>query len=194
MYRFIIIKLSLLILHFASIAQDLPSVLITYYSQSGNTKTMAEAIARGVSASTCVAFQVKPIQEVTESELLLAEAIILGSPVYNGNMPPQVQEFINTWPFENRPFKDKLGAVFVTGGGFSIGEEHVMFSLIRSMLIHGMVIMGGEEVESSFGASAITGEGDFGGKEMDEHFLLKGEGLGKRVATWICSNRNPKHQ
>jgi NAD(P)H dehydrogenase (quinone) len=74
-----------------------------------------------------------------------------------------VQEFINSWPFEGRPLKDKIGAVFVTGGGFSIGEEATMFAMIRSMMIHGMIIVGGDELEAAFGASAITGEGDFAG-------------------------------
>jgi NAD(P)H dehydrogenase (quinone) len=78
--------------------------------------------------------------------------------------------------------KDKIGAVFVTGGGFSIGEEAVMFSMIRAMMIHGMVIVGGDELEAAFGASAITGEGDFAGREVQEIFLKKADGLGRRVA------------
>lgn len=180
----------LFIMPLAGNAQDKASVLIVYYSQSGHTKMMAEAVARGVAATDCVTYQLKTIQDVTESDLLHAKAIILGSPVHNANIPPQVQEFINSWPFENRPLKDKVGAVFVTGGGFSIGEEHVMFSLIRSMLIHGMIIMGGDEVESAFGASAITGEGDFVGKEVQPLFLQKGEGLGRRVAAWLCQAQN----
>jgi NAD(P)H dehydrogenase (quinone) len=93
-----------------------------------------------------------------------------------------VQEFINSWPFEGRPMKDKLGAAFVTGGGISIGEEGVMLDILRTMLIQGMVVMGGEEVEASFGASAITGEGPFKGEKIDPIFLAKGVGLGKRVA------------
>ena len=116
---------------------------------------------------------------------MYASAIILGSPVYNANIAPQVQEFINSWPFEDRPLKEKIGGVFVTGGGFSIGEEAVIFSMIRAMMIHGMVIVGGDEVEAAFGASAITGEGDFAGKEVQEIFLKKAEGLGKRVGELV---------
>ncbi|PSK99822.1 flavodoxin family protein [Cecembia rubra] len=162
-------------------AQSLPSILITYHSESGKTKAMAEAVAEGVSQVQGVSYILKPISKVQEQEILNASAIILGSPVYNANMAPQVQEFINSWPFDGRPLKDKIGAVFVTGGGFSIGEEAVMFSMIRSMMIHGMVIVGGEEVEAAFGASAITGEGEFDGKEVQEIFLEKAKGLGKRV-------------
>jgi NAD(P)H dehydrogenase (quinone) len=169
----------------ALVAQSPPTILITYHSQSGKTQAMAEAVAKGVAEVQGVEYILKPIAEVTEDEILNSSAIILGSPVYNANMTPQVQEFINSWPFDGRPLKDKIGAVFVTGGGFSIGEEAVMFSMIRSMMIHGMVIVGGDELEAAFGASAITGEGDFAGKEVQEIFLFKAEGLGKRVAKLV---------
>lgn len=169
----------------AVFAQSLPTILITYHSESGKTEAMAKAVAKGVEEIKGVTYILKPIQEVTQEEVLKADAIILGSPVYNANITPEVQTFINSWPFENRPLKDKLGAVFVTGGGFSIGEEAVMFNLIRAMMIHGMIIVGGDEVEAAFGASAITGEGDFEGKEVQEIFLKKAEGLGRRVARLV---------
>ena len=169
----------------ALFAQSPPTILITYHSQSGKTQAMAEAVAKGVAEVQGVEYILRPIADVTEVEILHAAAIILGSPVYNANMTPEVQAFINSWPFEGRPLKDKTGAVFVTGGGFSIGEEAVMFSMIRAMMIHGMVIVGGDELEAAFGASAITGEGEFVGKEVQELFLKKAEGLGRRVAELI---------
>lgn len=184
---------SLVILGFTKnilLAQSLPTILITYHSESGKTKAMAEAIAKGVEQINGIAYILKPIQEVTQEEILHAAAIILGSPVYNANMTPQVQDFINSWPFEGRPLKDKIGAVFVTGGGFSIGEEAVMFSMIRAMMIHGMVIVGGDQLEAAFGASAITGEGDFAGKEVQELFLKKAEGLGQRVGEMVLKMHN----
>jgi NAD(P)H dehydrogenase (quinone) len=57
-----------------------------------------------------------------------------------------------------------------------------MIDILRAILIHGMIVMGGEEVEAAFGASAITGEGPFKSGEIDEIFLKKGFDLGKRVA------------
>jgi NAD(P)H dehydrogenase (quinone) len=162
--------------------QDKPLVLITYYSPSGSTKQLAEAIGEGARSVEGVEVVVLPIAEVTQQQLIDAQAILVGSPVYNGNIAPVVQEFINSWPFEGRPMKGKLGAAFVTGGGISIGEEGVMLDILRTMLIQGMIVLGGEEVEAAFGASAITGEGPFKGEKLDPIFLTKGVGLGKRVA------------
>ena len=162
--------------------QDKPLVLIAYYSPSGNTKQLAEAIGEGARSVEGVEVLLLPIAEVTQQQLIDAQAILVGSPVYNGNIAPAVQEFINSWPFEGRPMKDKLGAAFATGGGISIGEEGVMLDILRAMLIHGMVVIGGDEVEAAFGASAITGEGPFKAEKIDPIFLAKGVGLGKRVA------------
>lgn len=159
-----------------------PKILIAYFSQSGSTKKMAESIAEGAKSVGGVEVKLLSIEEVATQDLIETSAIILGSPVYNSNPAPQVLEFINSWPFEGRPLKDKIGAAFATGGGISIGEEEVMMNILRAMLIHGMIVMGGEEVEAAFGASAITGEGPFETGEVDAIFLRKAFGLGKRVA------------
>ena len=114
-------------------------------------------------------------------DLIKADAIVLGSPVHNANPAPDVLKFIDTWPFEGSPLKDKLGAVFVTAGGISSGEELVQTSLLHSMMVFGMVVMGGNDWTASFGASAITDEAPFKGK-LDKAFINKGEMLGERVA------------
>ena len=163
-------------------AQEKPKILIAYYSQSGSTAELAESIAKGAASVSGVEVWVGSLDQVEMKEILEASALILGSPVYNANPAPQVLEFINSWPFENRPLEGKIGAAFATGGGISIGEEEVMMSILRAMLIHGMILVGGERVEASFGASGITGEGPFSKEKMHQLFLDKGFGLGKRVA------------
>jgi NAD(P)H dehydrogenase (quinone) len=171
-------------------SQKSSNILIAYYSDSGNTEALAQSIAKGAQQVAGVEVLILSVDQVKSSQVLSADAIILGSPVYNANIAPAVQEFINSWPFEGRPLKDKIGAVFSTGGGMSIGEELVMLNLMHSMLIHGMILVGGDTVESAFGASAITGEGPFDlQKELDPIFLEKGEALGKRVAEAVLRFR-----
>ncbi|WP_289029336.1 flavodoxin family protein [uncultured Algoriphagus sp.] len=171
-------------------SQKSSNILIAYYSDSGNTEVLAQSIAKGAQQVAGVEVLILSVDQVKSSQVLSADAIILGSPVYNANIAPAVQEFINSWPFEGRPLKDKIGAVFSTGGGMSIGEELVMLNLMHSMLIHGMILVGGDTVESAFGASAITGEGPFDlQKELDPIFLEKGEALGKRVAEAVLRFR-----
>ena len=182
MHRFVLLSFLFLSLPFLGYGQGQPTVLIAYYSQSGNTKTMALAVEEGAISVAGVRVFMLPIDQVSTKEVLEADAIVVGSPVYNANVAPEVQRFINSWPFEGRPLKNKLGAAFVTGGGISIGEEIVQLNLLHSMLIQGMLVMGGEETEAAFGASAITGEAPFQSGKVEEQFLAKARGLGKRVA------------
>ncbi len=159
-------------------------VLVAYYSKTGNTETMAEAVAKGARELEGVKVEIKQVANVTTADLLDADAIIVGSPVYNANVAPRVQEFISGWPFEGSPLKNKIGAAFVTAGGMSAGEEITQMNILHSMMIFGMIIVGGDHWTSPFGASAVVGESPFeDGKGIDPVFLEKGENLGKRVAS-----------
>jgi NAD(P)H dehydrogenase (quinone) len=170
----------------ASPAQERPSVLIAYYSQTGHTRAMAEAVARGARSVKNVNVKLLTVTEATTEELLKADAVIVGSPVYNANVAPEVASFMNRWPFDGSSMRDKIGAAFVSSGGISAGEELTQLNILHSMMVFGMIVVGGEDWRSAFGASAITGEKPFDqvvtGKDVAEEFEKKGEALGKRVA------------
>ncbi|MEJ2538076.1 MAG: flavodoxin family protein [Calditrichia bacterium] len=177
-------------------AQDSTKVLIVYYSQQGHTEKMAQAVEKGAKSveltvergAKSVEFtrvRLLSVQDAKNEDVLWADAIILGSPVYNANVAPPVQTFINRWPFQGAPLKDKIGAAFVTAGGISAGEEFVQLNLLKSMLIFGMIIVGGPNWTQAFGASAVTEEEPFISEksgEVADRFLIKGENLGRRVA------------
>lgn len=159
-----------------------PRILIAYHSSTGHTRTMAEAVYRGAKTIAGVDVEMKIIQDVRPEDLVRCQAIILGSPVQNANPAPEVLSFIRSWPFDGETMKNKIGAVFTSAGGMSAGEELVQMSLIHAMMVYGMVIVGGEEWTSAFGASAITDEKPFQSGTMDPVFLRKAELLGKRVS------------
>ena len=165
--------------------QDRPRVLIAYYSSAGHTRTMAGAVAEGARTVDGVDVVILTVEQATMEEVLRADAIIIGSPVYNANVAPEVQSFINRWPFQGGPLVDKIGAAFCTAGGISAGEELVQLGILHSMLIFGMIVVGGPEWSQAFGASAVTQEEPFGdaeGTAQESAFLKKGFALGKRVA------------
>ena len=175
-------KLSLALLLF-SINTQAQNILITYYSKTAHTQSLAEEVAKGASSIPGVQVVLKKIDQTTTKDLLNADAIIVGSPVYNANIAPEVVQFMSTWPFEGNPLKDKIGAAFVTAGGISAGEELAQVNILQSMLVFGMILVGGNDWTSAFGASAITNEGVFKTAQLDKIFLQKGFSLGKRVAT-----------
>ena len=159
-------------------------VLVAYYSEQGHTKELAEAVAGGAAKELDVTVVLKSVKEATAKDVLAADAIIVGSPVFNGAVAPPVQEFINSWPFKNAPLKDKIGAAFATGGGISAGEEFVQMSILRSMLVFGMIVAGGPDWTTAFGASAVTGETPFDSQNttLRPEFVKKGDLLGQRIA------------
>ena len=162
------------------------NLLIVYHSVQAHTQAMAEAVAKGARSVREVDVILKTVVEATPNDILMADAIIVGSPVYNANVAPEVQRFINSWPFEGAPLRDKIGAAFVTAGGFSAGEELVQMNILHSMLIFGMIVVGGPDWQQPFGASGIVAEKPFETEQqagkVDAQFLKKGEALGKRVA------------
>jgi len=170
----------------SSIGTHAQHILITYYSESGHTEKMALSVAEGARKLEGAEVRVLAIENTSTEDLLWADAIILGSPVHSANVAAPVQQFIRTWPFEGQHLKDKIGAVFVTAGGISAGEELVQMNLIQSLLVFNMIIVGGPAWDQPFGASAVTGEEPFsseqGEVEIDPAFLRKGNALGERVA------------
>jgi NAD(P)H dehydrogenase (quinone) len=175
----------------AVVGQERAFVLVVYHSVEGKTRQMAEAVAEGAKRVQHVRVKLTTVSEATEEDVLKADAIIVGSPVYNANVAPAVQEFINRWPFQNAPLRDKIGAAFTTGGGISAGEELVQLNLLHSMLIFGLIVVGGPDWKSAFGASAVTAEEPFEVRDQNvsEQFLKKGRALGERVALLAAKMR-----
>jgi NAD(P)H dehydrogenase (quinone) len=156
-------------------------VLIAYHSVTGTTETLARAVEEGARSVAGTRVLLKRVGEVSADDLLGADAVIVGTPVYNGGVSSEVKQFIDRWPFGR--LKDKVGAAFCAAGGASAGEEIALVSLIASMLIFQFVIVGGETWHAAFGASAITEEGrPPGARVVGETAKAHARGLGARVA------------
>ena len=160
-------------------------ILVVYYSQSGRTQAMAEHVARGARSVTNIDVHLQSIDSTSANDLRAADAVVVGSPVHGGNVAAPVMAFMNTWPWPSK-FQDKIGAAFVTGGGISAGEELTQTAILHTMLIYGMIVVGGPTWEQAFGASAITDEAPFADaarkESVDPKFLERAFALGKRVA------------
>lgn len=196
MKKIVIISLFVsLLIGKSGLSQNQANILIVYYSERGHTRAMAKAVADGARSVKNVNVKLLSVNEAQASDVLAADAIIVGSPVYNANVAPPVQEFIKNWPFVGAPLKDKIGAAFVSAGGISAGEELTQLNILHSMLIYGMIVVGGPDWKTAFGASAVVEEEPFVSEHLvDSYFLKKGEALGERVAKLVnrikdCDNR-----
>jgi flavodoxin/ferredoxin len=68
--------------------------LVVYFSQTGNTEAVAEAIAEGLSDAGAGPIDVRPIDEVGPDDWLAYQALGLGTPVFYYHEPPNVRDWI----------------------------------------------------------------------------------------------------
>ena len=157
------------------------TVLVTYHSGTGNTEKMAQGVTEGAKAVSGTTVILKRVGEVTDNDLLSSDAVIVGSPVYFGNMSGEVKTFFDNWGvkfglFRDRKMRNKVGGAFATGASVSNGKEVTIVTIFAAMLINEMIIVSGG---GGFGASATTGPDSPG---IDEKEVAEARGLGKRVA------------
>jgi len=153
-------------------------VLIMYYSRGGNTKKLAEEIAKGVQEAGNVECILKPVKEVTKEDFLSSDAIIAGSPVYFGTMASELKEVFDKFVVVRKQMGDKIGAAFATSGDPSGGKETTMLSIIQAFLIYGMIVVGDPLDATGHYGVACTGA-------PDEKTIDNAKKLGNRVATLV---------
>ena len=156
------------------------TVLVTYHSATGNTEKMAQGVAEGAKAVSGTLVVLKRVGDVTENDLVSADAVIVGSPVYFGNMSGEVKTFFDNWSkfglFRDRKMRNKVGGAFATGASITSGKEVTILTIFAAMFINQMIVVSGG---GGFGASASTGTDSPG---IDEKELAEARDLGKRVA------------
>ena len=73
-------------------------ILVVYHSQTGNTRKMAEAVARGAASIEGVIVDLKKAEEAGVEDLLSCDGLAVGSPEYFGYMAGMVQGFLRPDP------------------------------------------------------------------------------------------------
>lgn len=157
-------------------------ILIAYHSRGGHTAEMAKAVAEGAKKVPQAEIAIKPVGEVKCTELLAADALVVGSPVYWSNMSGEVKTFFDRFSTECGvlppafQMRDKIGAAFVTGGEVSSGKEIALMTIVAAMLGNRMIVVSEGQ---ALGAAATTGEGK---SPVTEKELDEARRLGERVA------------
>ena len=138
-------------------------VLVSYYSETGNTEKMAKGIADGAGEISNVEVELKRAEKTTLDDLLGADAIVLGSPTYYGLLATPVKRLLDESAKIHGKLEGKVGGAFTSAGGTATGAETTILSILQAMLIHGMIIQGNPN-NKHYGPAA-TGAPD--SKELD---------------------------
>ncbi len=100
-------------------------VLVIYYTGTGRTRSMAEAIAEGIRAEGVEA-EVREIEGCSVDELLDCDGFCLGTPTYFSNMAWPVKKFIDqsiTLYRAGRKLRGKVAGIFTSTGVLGDGEK-----------------------------------------------------------------------
>jgi NAD(P)H dehydrogenase (quinone) len=115
--------------------------IVIYYSRSGNTKQMADMIAKAM-ADAGLETDTKEIAKVKVDDLLKYDAIVVGSPTYYGGMAAQIKQLIDDAVVKHGQLDGKVGAAFTSSANIGGGNETTVLDILHAMIINGMVIQG----------------------------------------------------
>ena len=181
------------------------TVSIVYYSGSGHTTKLAEAVAQGAAAVPGTKTQLIAISgdNITkgrfENESVLAQldasdAIIFGSPTYMGGPSAQFKAFADATggKWFTQAWSGKLSAGFTVSNSPSGDKQQTLSYLFTLAMQHGMVWVGlGELPMQANGTnrlgsySGVMAQAGFDSPELSPNAEDKATGglLGRRVAT-----------
>jgi len=155
------------------------NVLIVYYNDPGDVvRTVAKSIASGAE-KTGAAVQTLEVSQANYKRDVAnwADALILGSGVYNGNAHPDILSFINSFDFMD-DLSNKVGGAFATGGAPSAGLQPVLEQINRGLSTFNLIIAGGSSWKNGEGTGVIAS-----GNEISDEDMVLAFGEGQRVAS-----------
>jgi NAD(P)H dehydrogenase (quinone) len=149
-------------------------VLVVYSSEGGNTEKLARAVAEGAKAAGAQV-TLKRAREAEPADLVRADAVAAGSPVYFGTMSAELKALWDRSVGVRGELAGKVGAAFATAGHPTGGKETTILSILQAMLIHAMLVVGDPlETGGHYGAAGVGAP--------DAAALREGRALGKRLA------------
>ncbi len=98
-------------------------ILVLYYSRSGNTEKMANAVVEGAKKDN---LQVDLNFRVEARELSGFDAIIIGAPTYHQEMPIDFKELFEEVSAQGINLKGKIGAAFGSYGWSGEAPKNIL--------------------------------------------------------------------
>ena len=120
----------------------MPSLLIVYYTRTGNTEEMARIIGEGAGEVSDVEVAVQSVADTTVDDVLAADGVIMGSPVYYGTMAADLKRLIDESIKYHGKLAGKVGGAFATSANRGGGSETTVMDIVKALMIHGMVVQG----------------------------------------------------
>ena len=118
-------------------------ISIVYFSENGNTKSLAEVVATGARKIENTKVNVFSIDDVDYDCLQKSDAVIIGSPTHYANTCWQLKKWIDELSSYNVNLEGKIGGVFVTAQYVQGGADIAALTLIQHLMVKGMLVYSG---------------------------------------------------
>lgn len=179
-------------------------ITIIYYSGSGNTKKMAEAVLEGAKSVENVQVELIAIDgkdivegrwknDVVMEKLDASDAIIFGSPTYMGSVSAQLKSVFDASAerYLQGAWKDKIAAGFTVSAAFAGDKMNALMTQLIFAMQMGMIWVGlGNNGMDKSGINRLGIYLGATGQAYEEppcpDDLKTGEHLGKRVAALVA--------
>ena len=139
-------------------------VLVLYYTRTGNTEALANAVAEGARQVEDVTVAVKRVDYANILDLASCDAVAFGSPNYFGYMAGLVKDFFDRAWSVRGSVGGKAAAAFTSGGGSSDAALLSLERMIKSFKLE------------------PAAEGVVSSRRPSDEDLEKGRKLGKTLA------------
>ncbi len=151
-------------------------ILIAYHSVTGNTEALAKSLREGMARVDGVEAVVRKTADASAEDILKADGIVLGTPVYWQDMSAESRRFVERVGEVLSKAGKELGegrtaGVFCTAGAIASGKDLTRLSALAAFLAMRFIVIGGvdEEGYGITGPQATTGGGTgISDKERDE--------------------------
>ncbi len=118
--------------------------IVVYYTRSGNTKDMAEIIAKAMNdaglQTECIS-----VEQVNSDDLPDYDAIVIGSPTYYGQMAGPIKTLIDDMVSRHGALDGKIASAFTSAANIGGGNETTIIGILEALLIAGCIIQGDPE-------------------------------------------------
>lgn len=163
-------------------SEQLPYVLILYYSRNGQTAELASQISRGVARVSGIEARLRSVPVVSpdtetslppvpdagapyasKSDLANCAGLAIGSPTRFGNMAAPLKHFLDTTGdlWLGGALVGKPAGAFTSTGSLHGGQEATLLTMMVPLLHHGMVLCGLPYTNPALGET-VTGGTPYG--------------------------------
>jgi NAD(P)H dehydrogenase (quinone) len=159
-------------------SEQLPYVLVLFYSRTGQTAELASQIGRGVARVKGIEARLRSVPPVSpdteaslpavpdsgapyasKSDLANCAGLAIGSPTRFGNMAAPLKHFLDSTGdlWLGGALEGKPAGAFTSTGSLHGGQETTLMTMMVPLLHHGMVVCGLPYSEKSLGETATGG-------------------------------------